>query len=52
LEGTEIHFQIDFQKEIKRRKIESPEDYIVPLPSLGEALTKKRGDELVQSVKE
>ncbi len=49
-EETKNSSLINSQREIK--EFELPQNNIAPLPSLGEALTKKRGDELVQSVME
>lgn len=40
------------QSEVNQGKIEPSQNNIANLPSLGEVLTKKKGDELVQSVKE
>lgn len=41
---------ISSQKEIKQDGVELPQNNIGALPSLGEALTKKKGNELVKSV--
>lgn len=43
---------INSEREIKQRKNELLQNNTALLPSLGEILTKKRGDELVQSVME
>jgi len=43
-------FNNESQGEINSGKVESPQDNIASLPSLGEVLTKKRGDELAQSI--
>ncbi len=51
-EGTENSSLVNSQREIKGIKIELPYNNVALLPSLGEALTKKRGDELVQSIME
>lgn len=50
LEKIEDSSVIDSQSEIKLVKIESPQSNVAPLPSLGESLVQKRGNELVQSV--